>query len=721
MKRYLVGQIQFKCASFASGGVKKGPLLKKENMNNFNGLLLVIMLSLSVKASLLQQENGAKKYTKVVSNEFCYSSLPAEVKIEKKTLEEVHSYAELKHDSRASLPDSFTVCSTIMTTSCPNYAWPSFFTILDNDRAQYLSPNVRHGSMKSFFHNFYPEGSSDQLSAKIPPLFLKQWTTGCMAVNASSGLIQWVVDGTSVHTTICDELRNSKSRPRDLSKKLVLGAISYYGDVWLVPSNKVTNLNIFSSALPVEQMERMTKGGSCVGDGDYLAWADMEWILHGEARIETVNQEEPCKGDPYVDLYYSRFSSMDACMHHCQNLGTRVPSVTNSEDWLRLQSSLKTELYDKGRNTLRLWLPVDDQKTEGEWRDFYTGSVMQNYTPPWVGSGPDGGIGQNCAYLVDGNTWGDEDCNHQHFACMCTHDPSTHLEFKGLCPSSAIDVYYKPTSDFTDSRELRLQGLAKTSITYNNEEELWILDVIDSNVTGMSRAAHASFTLGKHNWTIKGDKGCNRGEPYVTELKMSGCQKGYFTCNDGQCVSMGQRCNQLPDCRDKSDEMNCQILILEDGYNMEVPPIVSNDPVEVRVSIDLLRLVDIDEEDYSIEIQFEITLVWKEKRATYRNLKNKDSMNTLAKKDVDTLWLPKVIYENTDQKQTTRVGTIWEWETRVSVRREEQKGSMSGSQSVDETEIFSGFENSLVMNQTYTHTFQCNYQLSRYPFDTQVN
>ena len=80
-----------------------------------------------------------------------------------------------------------------------------------------------------------------------------------------------------------------------------------------------------------------------------------------------------------------------------------------------------------------------------------------------------------------------------------------------------------------------------------------------------------------------------------------------------------------------------------------------------------------------------------------------------------------MIYENTDQKQTTRVGSNWEWETRVIVRREEEHGSISGPESVDETDIFSGFENNLIMNQTYTHTFQCSYQLSFYPFDTQVN
>ena len=38
----------------------------------------------------------------------------------------------------------------------------------------------------------------------------------------------------------------------------------------------------------------------------------------------------------------------------------------------------------------------------------------------------------------------------------------------------------------------------------------------------------------------------------------------------------------------------------------------------------------------------------------------------------------------------------------------------------DEIEIFKGNENTLTMTQTYTKTFQCQYQLSNYPFDTQV-
>ena len=39
---------------------------------------------------------------------------------------------------------------------------------------------------------------------------------------------------------------------------------------------------------------------------------------------------------------------------------------------------------------------------------------------------------------------------------------------------------------------------------------------------------------------------------------------------------------------------------------------------------------------------------------------------------------------------------------------------------VDEIEYFTGDQNTLTMNQTYTKKFQCKYNLRKYPFDSQV-
>ena len=227
--------------------------------------------------------------------------------------------------------------------------------------------------------------------------------------------------------------------------------------------------------------------------------------------------------------------------------------------------------------------------------------------------------------------------------------------------------------------------------------------------------------LGRHSWTIKGDRGCSKDGPeYTTELKMSGCQDGNFTCDNGQCVGMDKRCNQLPDCRDKSDENNCKTLVLEGTYNKNVPPVVSDkEGVRLSISIDILKLVAIKEEDYSIEIQFSISLKWKENRVSYHNLKKESTLNALTKEDIGKIWLPRVIYENTDQKETTRLGVDWEWETRVVVERL-GKFRRSKMDEVDEIEIFKGAENNLEMSQTYTHQFQCVFDFRTYPFDTQV-
>ena len=86
---------------------------------------------------------------------------------------------------------------------------------------------------------------------------------------------------------------------------------------------------------------------------------------------------------------------------------------------------------------------------------------------------------------------------------------------------------------------------------------------------------------------------------------------------------------------------------------------------------------------------------------------------------MEQLWLPNVIYRNTDQVETVRLGQMSEWVTTITITRE---GDFvrSGLEVADEIEIFKRNENTLTMTQTYTKTFQCQYQLSNYPFDTQV-
>ena len=70
------------------------------------------------------------------------------------------------------------------------------------------------------------------------------------------------------------------------------------------------------------------------------------------------------------------------------------------------------------------------------------------------------------------------------------------------------------------------------------------------------------------------------------------------------------------------------------------------DPVNVSVS----KLVNIDEDNYFSDIQFEMR---KDARARYQKIKERASVNPLRETDYAQLWLLEVIYEKTDQKETT--------------------------------------------------------------------
>ena len=140
-------------------------------------------------------------------------------------------------------------------------------------------------------------------------------------------MVEWVIDGEVIESANMSESWSKasqeakESRPLNLSGKIILGAIQTPSG-WVSPGNKVTNLNIFSSALPLETMIRMTKpgGDDCGGKGNFLQWDDMKWSLHGQAVIEHVEKDEPCRVDPTTYVYYAEFAYWKDCKYHCENM-----------------------------------------------------------------------------------------------------------------------------------------------------------------------------------------------------------------------------------------------------------------------------------------------------------------------------------------------------------------------------------------------------------------
>ena len=108
-------------------------------------------------------------------------------------------------------------------------------------------------------------------------------------------------------------------------------------------------------------------------------------------------------------------------------------------------------------------------------------------------------------------------------------------------------------------------------------------------------------------------------------------------------LSMNERCDQLVHCRDKSDENNCNLLVLEESYNKKVPPFNYNDttdsviPVSVKLSTILRNVLEISESTHTIHLKLGITLEWYENRALYHNLKNEEALNVLSDSEVNNI------------------------------------------------------------------------------------
>ena len=148
-------------------------------------------------------------------------------------------------------------------------------------------------------------------------------------------------------------------------------------------------------------------------------------------------------------------------------------------------------------------------------------------------------------------SWHEWECEAYDTSCPCSYLAQPLLRLLGLCSTSLIDDWlFTPKQLSGNPGNMILLGMFTTRIEYNDTSSQWMLTSAKSDITAVSEASKLSYLLGKHNWTISNDiYECNGGMPYTTMLKMTGCkEEGEFTCNDGQCIKMEERCNQLPRC-----------------------------------------------------------------------------------------------------------------------------------------------------------------------------
>jgi hypothetical protein len=108
----------------------------------------------------------------------------------------------------------------------------------------------------------------------------------------------------------------------------------------------------------------------------------------------------------------------------------------------------------------------------------------------------------------------------------------------------------------------------RSNLAWNGTTQEWQMHVVGvPGAVATSSATLATLALGTHRWLVAGDTQCSP-QPRHLLLTLSTCQADQFTCGDGHCVSLEQRCDSRADCGDKSDEVGGFALLSIDQNNI---------------------------------------------------------------------------------------------------------------------------------------------------------
>ena len=105
---------------------------------------------------------------------------------------------------------------------------------------------------------------------------------------------------------------------------------------------------------------------------------------------------------------------------------------------------------------------------------------------------------------------------------------------------------------------------------------------------------------------------------------------------------------------------------------------------------------------------------WFDPRLRFKNLKEDLSLNNFLPVESQTIWVPELIFSNTEDKPSTKVDS----KTSLSVKKM-GKFKLSETFENENIQYFSGKENSLILKRFYNERFLCNFDIRWYPFDIQ--
>lgn len=280
--------------------------------------------------------------------------------------------------------------------------------------------------------------------------------------------------------------------------------------------------------------------------GSYISW-EAGWSLKVVSPYN-LPLAEFCQQK--VGTSYFWFPSVPVVAAHyiCEALGTYLPWATSITDIERLQNISAVTHPNHDNCHYNFWTSMTDISEENVWR-MNNGSIMRDIF--WAPYEPNGLRYENCAAI---SRYGiaDINCEMQIRCAVCTFTKQQRFSLFGICEQELRNVYFVAYQRAIG--QVIFIGYGKYHIRMEDGMWTWV-DVVNNITMAQMEEAVPYFPMGLRWWRLEMPV-CDQKEGR-RQLTLSPCPKGHFTCNDATCIPIHHRCDLKYDCRDNSDEWDC--------------------------------------------------------------------------------------------------------------------------------------------------------------------
>ena len=413
--------------------------------------------------------------------------------------------------------------------------------------------------------------------------------------------------------------------------------------------------------------------------GNYISW-DAGWELkNGTSYDQPLSKFCEKSTDPII-FGFPQLVDFQA-YYICQALGTSLPTPLNKQGVNNLHELVDDNWSEESYCRNNFWTPLIDKETEGTWARHYDNVEVDNI--PWNIGEPNGIWYENCGFLDKSGIY-DGDCKNSIQCAVCEFTSLPVFHMVGNCERELRNinyVVYQPalgTLLFRGYSDYVIDFLDGRWVWYNRRNNQTMAKMIETKIT----VPH--FPMGRRDWELESPV-CGQQEG-VRTLLLTHCEENEFTCDDGTCIALSDRCDQKYDCFDHSDENNCDIVVFPKSYKKSLTP-RSQDKNEqgLPVTLDIIiKSIDIDTMKTTMTLAFELRQTWFDNRLQYINLKPNFSLNRVSFALMPKLWSPEVAFVNTPDNRNTVVDI----ESAMTVRRLSEASGRDDSAPA-EGEIFS--------------------------------